>query len=123
MSSKKPPLVTGAKAQQEVSPDMPEPIVTHRPGPWRIDQSDDTTWRILGAGENGQYDNEIAELSYTGGDAEATAYLIEAAPDLLAACEEMLAPIGDSFTAIDWERIKAKAHAAISKARGTAVTA
>lgn len=66
-----------------------EQTAPHTPGPWRIDPDDDSTWRILGPGERGQWNNEIGELAYTGGNAEANARLIASAPALLAALERV----------------------------------
>ena len=48
----------------------------------------------------------------------ADARLIAAAPDLLAACEEMAAQLGGGNDFAKWEAAKAKLVAAIAKAKG-----
>lgn len=48
----------------------------------------------------------------------ADAHLVAAAPDLLAACEEMAAQLGGGDDYTKWEDAKAKLLAAITKAKG-----
>ena len=67
-------------------------------------------------------DEYLMQGGYTPGiDAETLereAHLVAAAPDLLAACEEMAAQLasGDDYT--KWEDAKAQLLAAIAKAKG-----
>ena len=49
---------------------------------------------------------------------EREAHLIAAAPDLLAACEEMAAQLGGGDDYTKWEDAKAQLLAAIAKAKG-----
>ena|SRR3990167_5951810 len=98
--------------------------VKHTPAPWRIDEQDEATWRILGP-NLGRYDNEIAELAYTGGNAEANARLIAAAPALLKALNLLygLITAGDLIEArgIRWwtrDSEMASIRAAIALAEG-----
>lgn len=49
---------------------------------------------------------------------KANANLIAAAPDMLAACEEMAAQLGGGNNFAKWEAAKAKLIAAIAKAKG-----
>lgn len=65
---------------------MPATKTAHTPGPWRITDRDDA-WEIAPSG-CGQ---SLAEITYTGGNAEANARLIAAAPVLLAALEALVA--------------------------------
>jgi len=51
-------------------------------------------------------------------DILANARLIAAAPDLLAACEEMAAQLGGGGNFDQWEEAKAQLLAAIAKAKG-----
>ena len=55
----------------------------HTSGPWEAIQEGDGTRRIMGPVYGQHFRNEIAELSYSGGHAEANARLIAAAPELL----------------------------------------
>jgi hypothetical protein len=94
---------------------------THTPGPWLLDGDKICTRR----------GNEIARITRYGawldvgtpyglknpiGDANAR--LIAAAPDLLAACEEMAAQLGGGNDYTKWEDAKAKLLVAIAKAQG-----
>jgi hypothetical protein len=52
----------------------------HTRGPWRINERDESSWRIFGPDRGeGLWADEIAEVSYTGGNAEANARLIASA--------------------------------------------
>lgn len=53
-----------------------------------------------------------------GPDHETNGRLIAAAPDLLAACEEMAAQLGGGDDYTKWEGAKAQLLAAITKAKG-----
>ena len=53
-----------------------------------------------------------------GPDHETNSHLIAAAPDLLAACEEMAAQLGSGDDYTKWEDAKAQLLAAIAKAKG-----
>lgn len=94
---------------------------THTPGPWLLDGDKICTNR----------GNEIARMTRYGAwfDAgtpyglknpigDANARLIAAAPDLLAACEEMAAQLGGGDDYTKWEDAKAQLLAAIAKAKG-----
>lgn len=89
----------------------------HTPGPW---------WRALGADgvyEVGAGDEVLArvqrrEVSFgfkAGGSDEANARLIAAAPELLAALEDLIAPYNMSE---DYQAKIDRARAAIKKAKG-----
>jgi hypothetical protein len=97
-------------------------MAAYTPGPWRIDEKDESTWRILGPREDGHWSNEIAELSYTGGNAEANAHLIESSPALLEALQAILEQVAideetDRFST-ELEFRHEKAREAIAKALG-----
>lgn len=87
----------------------------HTPGPWRVGTSEDA----IDTGEPGQEFVVHADLRTERGAANAA--LIAAAPDLLAACEEMVRTlvVSDSkkFQADRYAAFEA-ARAAIAKARG-----
>lgn len=67
-------------------------------------------------------DEYLMQGGYTQGiDAETLeieAHLVAAAPDLLAACEEMAAQLGSGDDYTKWEDAKAHLLAAIAKAKG-----
>lgn len=87
---------------------------THTPGPWNVSRHATPDY----APQFGIYAGESARdlATVTGDNAAADAALIEAAPDLLAACEALLNCIDP---ARDWKEAKA-ARAAIAKAKGGA---
>ena len=95
-----------------------KPPAAHTPSPWRIGD-EDHIWRIYGPGDG----DVIGELEYIGGNAEANARLIAAAPTLLAALEAI------SNEADEWDdhdgrlghvaySTLVQARAAIAAARG-----
>jgi hypothetical protein len=85
----------------------------HTRGPWRINERDESSWRIFGPDRGeGLWADEIAEVSYTGGNAEANARLIASAPRLLAALFSLVRKV-------DPEWVEAQeAEAAIAEAKG-----
>lgn len=97
---------------------------THSPGPWRFNPDPRFGWNVSPNGSDGV----IATLTvYATGDAEfpdavqhANGYLMSAAPDLLAACEAVLAAWADP-NALD-ARVEAlrAARTAVAKAKGEA---
>jgi len=108
---------------------------THTPGPWRAEWLDDNFGWITGTGAEGRmYLAEIVTSDDEGmlappDEQKANADLFAAAPDLLAACEELeafLEVVKDSWTGdqcndlglYDLQEILA---AAIAKARGEVV--
>jgi hypothetical protein len=100
--------------------------VTATPGPWRVADSGGK-YRVVGHGEqaNGLYGlQEEACVCYGGASgeerAEANARLIAAAPDLLAACRDMLEKIHRLYP-LDWQGTKGMARAAIAKAEGSSL--
>lgn len=92
---------------------------THTPGPWTVVRNGDSNALIrYSDGENASYIAQCNDLQLCPehGTVEANARLIAAAPDLLAALEELLA---DKYLAdpINADRM-ANARAAIAKAKG-----
>lgn len=95
----------------------------HSKGPWETDG------RVSPAGA-GYLDivcpkGRIAMMdceadAFWAAELEANANLIAAAPELLAACEEMAAQLGGGNNFAKWEAAKAKLVAAIAKAKGRA---
>lgn len=87
---------------------------SHTQGPWNVSRHATPDY----APQFGIYAGESARdlATVTGDNAAADAALIEAAPDLLAACEALLNCIDP---ARDWNEAKA-ARAAIAKAKGGA---
>ena len=60
-------------------------MTDHTPGPWRIRDRDDT-WEIYSPGHDEiEAPWGVCDLTYTGGNSEANARLIAAAPAMLAA--------------------------------------
>jgi len=63
-------------------------MTTHTPGPWEINEHNESEWQIVRRHFSGRQP-EIATLDYTGGNAEANARLIAAAPAMLEALKAM----------------------------------
>lgn len=90
--------------------------MSHTPGPWNW-------FHASGINRYGVVDANYRVVCGLPAGNEANAYLISAAPDLLAACEELLLVAGtySPVDMYDWERVSAvidQAKAAIKKARG-----
>lgn len=100
----------------------------HTPMPWKRPYLDSLpnglkAWRVDSSGENGV---AVIALCYTGDD-EITdiqrdnAYLIYAAPELLAACERMLHVAGQGEgQEATWDEAYDPIRAAVAKAKGGA---
>jgi len=86
----------------------PSPWTTYTPG---IPCGNKDRWIVDGKGRT------IAVVWYDK-NTPANARLIAAAPDLLAACEEMAAQLGGGDDYTKWEDAKAHLLAAITKAKG-----
>ncbi len=90
----------------------------HTPVPWKIVGKDTDPWTIAPADWQRSGDDTIAEITYTGADAEANAaYIVRACnnfEDLLAALKSMLGDrsCGHSFTC---NCAEVQARAAIAK--------
>lgn len=80
---------------------------THTQGPWRIVTDGISHWIEI-------QPYKIALIHAKKADRD----LIAAAPDLLAACEEMAAQLGGGDDYTKWEDAKARLLAAITKAKG-----
>lgn len=108
----------------------------HTTGPWQIFADDGTPFVYgshsiitpMGFGEtpDAPYRTELIALPYSCGDGshEANAFLIAAAPDLLAACESIVserdsAALADDPAYLMIDRAISKARAAIAKAKAT----
>lgn len=94
--------------------------MTHTKTPWHICEVTGMGLRLI-RDANGYCVAEAVKPANSGAayiDAAANAYLIAAAPDLLAACENMVAQLGGGNDFEAWEAAKAGLTAAISKARG-----
>lgn len=88
----------------------------HTTGPWRVG---DAGMTVFGPRTDAPSPVTVARLA-PGADARANARLLAAAPDLLAACEEVGALIGDVSNAALWPTlgpVAVKLRAAIAKAR------
>ena len=114
-------------------------MTEHTPGPWTVDDGINVVHRYTTPERGPGYEVAgIAKVTYAAARTEANAYLIAAAPDLLAALEAMLRST-NTFEALgEWEAldinprnrreqrakvdaITARAIAAIAKARGEVV--
>lgn len=84
----------------------------HTPGQWRLD-----ALTIIGDSGEGQHPVAFAD-GPTMAISDANATLIAAAPDLLAACEALLAGHVVGFTHAERVAAIAAARAAIAKAKG-----
>jgi len=99
-------------------------IRLHTPGPWTVDYSDDNLHIYAGDLLIGEVNGSTEHIEVRGLDAEATeanAWLIAAAPDLLAALERTLARVEtlNLFTERGEEaKVAEQARAAIGKATG-----
>lgn len=87
--------------------------MSHTKGPWHVEESSGIMVYVVSE------DGTVVSRSIRGVDS----VLIAAAPDLLAACEELLLVAGtySPVDMYDWERVSAsieRAKAAIKKARG-----
>jgi len=95
----------------------------HTPGPWKtlrgVDD-DDTRWIVVAAGSDREYLIATIENGQPGDCLEteaATASLVSAAPDLLAALKEYIE--WGAMTGSDRDLFDEKFRAAIEKAEGT----
>ena len=82
----------------------------HTPGPWKVDEAEDLPLAVIEDTADG---HGIAELGERNPCSVANARLIAAAPDLLAALEQIAAVYPKTAEA---EKLAAIAHAAIAKA-------
>ena len=107
----------------------PEPdLFTHTPGPWHVTLQDTGEDGIhIWVDQSNPKENVIADINWRGETADgepgeedlANASLIAAAPDLLAACEGVLARIGATGDYVGQDGQFAKEiRAAIAKAKG-----
>jgi hypothetical protein len=85
---------------------------THTQGPWAtyVDSAHD--------GWIADAEGNLIACAVRNENMQANAKLIAAAPDLLAACEEMAAQLGGGNDYTKWEDAKAQLLAAIAKAKG-----
>lgn len=95
------------------------------PGPWEISGDRDDVWEIIAPTEAAVAPTfgSVAEITYTGGNAEANARLVTAAPDLLEALEalvETVAPAVSGTAHLEPYFVEpiAKARKALARARG-----
>jgi hypothetical protein len=95
-------------------------MLEHMPGPHEVGGYQSNI-RVSGPRIIGPCNITTAVVVAGGGRADATARLYAAAPDLLAACEELLAVVAiqNGNLHADTNEIQAKARAAIAKAKGT----
>jgi hypothetical protein len=96
----------------------------HTPGPWKVNatpHSSNQDWVVLDSGTNGR--NKRVCAVYSDND-EADARLIAAAPELLEALIGLLDEVNDMSGRCGWmgNGFRAKAHAALAKARGEHVS-
>lgn len=92
--------------------------MSHTPGPWKANKG----YRIHAPTTDSDYRNGRVIVDYKhqddfNYDDEA---LIEAAPDLLAACEAAIKHLGGRDSDTGWEDAAALCRAAIAKAKGKA---
>lgn len=97
--------------------------MTHTPGPWKATPYDDASQPYEVSSETGYFFATIGG-GLSDGEAAANARLVAAAPDLLAACERMVAVVrewaNEGFVVIaEDDPDLVQALAAIAKARGT----
>jgi hypothetical protein len=89
-------------------------VAQHTPGPWWYQEKSDAYTHIVRTGEN----RFLCQLAQdTSGEAEANARLIAAAPDLLAALQEMVV-VFQRPTEVSRIAALKQARAAISRALG-----
>jgi hypothetical protein len=99
-------------------------IRLHTPGPWTVDYSDDNLRIYAGGVLIGEVNGSTKHIEVRGLDGETTeanAWLIAAAPDLLAALERILARVEtlNLFTGRGEDtKVVEQARAAIGKATG-----
>lgn len=94
--------------------------MTHTKAPWHICEVTGRGLQLI-RDANGYCVAEAVKPANSSAayiDHIANAHLIAAAPDLLAACEEMEAQLGSGDDYTKWEDAKAQLLAAIAKARG-----
>lgn len=94
--------------------------MTYTKAPWHICEVTGRGLQLI-RDANGYCVAEAVKPANSGAayvDHVANAHLIAAAPDLLAACEEMAAQLGGGNNFTKWEDAKAHLLAAIAKARG-----
>ena len=94
--------------------------MTHTKAPWHICEVTGRGLQLI-RDANGYCVAEAVKPANSSAayiDHIANAHLIAAAPDLLAACEEMAAQLGSGDDYTKWEDAKAQLLAAIAKARG-----
>lgn len=85
-------------------------------GPWDVDGQFGFLDVVSSKGRIAMIDCDNDDIF--GADIEANARLIAAAPDLLAACQEMAAQLGGGSDFEQWKAAKAQLIAAIAKAKG-----
>lgn len=97
-------------------------MTTHTPGPWFVEVDDQSgigrTRAVYVCSTTGWPEGQLARVNIQDGlgEREANARLIAAAPDLLAACEALVAKSTD--TTGDWSREWNAALSAIARAKG-----